>query len=407
MLINSSEKRNLIFGLSTETEDLMDKQANPRDSKQIAFFLRDLEGGGAERAIISLAGEIAKQGHQVDLVVGDAASEYRAEVLPEVNVVDFGVRSPLQELFCLIGYLRRQKPAVVMSALDLANIMLIMAAKISCYKGRTVLSQRAVVDASLRELGRARRFLTKQLMRICFPRADAVVSNSNAAAIEVCARLGVSAERIVTIQNALNLERINRLAAEPVNILPFVNTFAPLLITVGSLTKRKDMETLIRAIALVRAQKEVNLLIIGKGEEQSNIEAMIAAFGLGGNILLLGFDVNPYKWMAAATIFVSSSTEEGFPNVIAEALALGRSIVATDCPGDTAELLGHGKWGTLVPVGDPERMAQGILDTLENSDSSDSRVRAADFSPANNTTAYLKVLLQDVTPSVSPFQQSV
>ncbi len=377
-----------------------------RGGTDIAFFLQDLDGGGAERAIVALAGEIAKRRYIVDLVVGDASSDYRSEVSSAVNVQDFATTSAVLVFFRLIAYLRRCSPTVVMSALDVSNIMLVVAARLAGYKGRTIISQRAVVGASLRELAPGRRMLTKLLQRVCFRHADALISNSHAGANEVRALLGVPANRIVTIHNAVDGDRINRLASEPLGDHLFLTDQAPLIVSVGSLTKRKDIGTLIKAFATVKAQRQAHLLIIGKGAEGHEIEGLISILGLSANVHLLGFDVNPYKWMAAATVFVSSSTAEGFPNVIAEALALGRSIVATDCPGDTAELLGHGKWGRLVPVGDSEHMANAILAALDDPNPSDGRIRAADFSPASTVGTYLKVLLPGIGTEASKLRQS-
>ena len=385
----------------------MDFVFSQRGGIDIAFFLQDLDGGGAERAIIALAGEVEKQGHAVDLVVGDANSDYCSEVSSEINVVDFATRSRLLVLFRLIAYLRCRNPTVVMSALDPPNIMLVVAAKLAGYKGRTIISQRAVVDASLRELAPGRRMLMGFLQRVCFPRADALISNSHAAANEVQELLGVPAERVVTIHNALDLNRINQLACEPISDASFLKNQAPLIVSVGSLTERKDIPTLIKAFGIVKAQKQANLVIIGKGEERGKIEKLIADLGLTENIHLLGFEANPYKWMAAAAVFASSSTGEGFPNVIAEALALGRSVVATDCPGDTAELLAHGKWGRLVPVGEPESMAEAMLAALDDLAPPDGRSRAADFSPSKITSAYLNVLLPKCDHATGAFGQSV
>jgi glycosyltransferase involved in cell wall biosynthesis len=97
--------------------------------------------------------------------------------------------------------------------------------------------------------------------------------------------------------------------------------------------------------------------------------------------------------MKQASVLVSSSVTEGCPNQVLEGLALGIPIVATDCPGDTAEILGHGKWGRLVPVADPARMAKAILATLDDPNPPDGTLRAADFSPEKTTHAYLNVLL--------------
>jgi glycosyltransferase involved in cell wall biosynthesis len=293
----------------------------------------------------------------------------------------------------LIAYLRRRNPRVVMAAMDVSNIMLVGAAALSGYEGRTVISQRAVVAASLRELAPARRVLTRLLQRVCFPRAHGVVSNSYAAALDLQTSLGVPADKVVTIHNALDTERIVQLACEALPDQFRRHGSVPLIVSVGSLTKRKDMETLVRAFARVSVERDVRLAIVGKGEEGPRLKALVSALGLSAKVDLPGFDANPYKWIAAATVFVSSSTAEGFPNVVAEALALDRPVVATDCPGDTAELLQQGRWGRLVPVGDPDQMALAIMAALDDQHRSDGRVRAAEFSPDKIAAAYLAVLL--------------
>lgn len=362
---------------------------------RVSFFLQDLDGGGAERAIIGLADEVSRVGHEVDLVVGYADTDYRSEVTQRVNLVDFGSRSPLVVFPKLVGYLRACPPQVIMSALDLANIMMIMATTLVGYEGRRVISQRSMLDTSLRDLNRVRRWLTWLLMGACFPRADAVISNSHSAAFELEEKLSIPNHKIFAIQNAINVDRISQLAQVPLNEPFTLAEHEPLVVTVGSLTKGKDMVTLIKAFSVVHASRPSRLILIGKGPERPSLEALIKSLDLEGVVYLAGFDANPYKWIRAASVFVSSSTKEGFPNVIAEALAMDCPIVATDCPGDTAELLGHGKWGRLVPVGDPAIMAEAILSTLDDPNPPRGSSRAADFSPAKNLAAYLEALLSE------------
>lgn len=373
----------------------------------VAFFLLDLDGGGAERAIVALAGEIAKQKLVVEFVVGDADRDYRYEISPAVNVVDFSTRSRLLLLWRLIVYLRVRKPAVVMSALDTANILLLVAAQLSGYKGRVIVSQRAVVAASQNELRTSRRFVLRFFQCLFFRQATALISNSRAAAGDVRTLLGVSSDRLFTIHNAVDMDRINRLAKEPINDHFVHKRREPFIVSVGSFTKRKDVATVVRAFKIVKARRKASLILVGKGPEQQEIERLVSDLGLSDDVHLPGFDINPYKWISAATVFVSSSTGEGFPNVIAEALALDRLIVATDCPGDTAELLEYGKWGRLVPVGDPERMADAILAALDDPNPPVGRVRAADFAPSKITSAYLNVLLPNTSHAAHAYGQSV
>lgn len=364
----------------------------------VAFFLMDLDGGGAERAIISLAGEIAKRDINVDLVVGDASSRYRSEVSPGVNLIDFETRSKWGVFIKLLDYLKIGRPSAIMSALDPANVILFFASTFAFYRGRVVVSQRAVIDASLDELRPGRRFIMNSLLKFCFPRANKVVSNSFAASAEVVERWNVSPSKLATIQNSIDLERIQSLANEPVEDFKGVDPSVPLVIAVGSLSERKDFGTLIRAFALVSSQRDVQLLILGEGSQRPMLESMARELEVTNKIHFPGFDQNPYKWIKMSSVFVSSSTGEGFPNVLAEALSLGRQIVATDCPGDTSRLLESGKWGRLVPVGDHSAMATEIMAALDFPLSNVGTARAADFSPSRNAHEYVRILMHTESP---------
>jgi glycosyltransferase involved in cell wall biosynthesis len=99
---------------------------------------------------------------------------------------------------------------------------------------------------------------------------------------------------------------------------------------------------------------------------------------------LLGFQPNPYPYLAQADLFALSSDHEGFGNVLVEAMALGVPVVATDCPYGPREILAGGQYGLLVPPGDERALADGLLSLLRDSDarsrlSVDGRRRAQDF----------------------------
>ena len=83
------------------------------------------------------------------------------------------------------------------------------------------------------------------------------------------------------------------------------------------------------------------------------------------DVMMPGVVKNPFPYISRAAVFVLSSRHEGLPAVLIEALALGTPIVSTDCPSGPAEILEQGKWGRLVPLRDPQAMAKGILQTLD------------------------------------------
>lgn len=106
-----------------------------------------------------------------------------------------------------------------------------------------------------------------------------------------------------------------------------------------------------------------------------------------------GFAENPFAFLARSSLFVLSSRYEGFANVLVEALALGVPVVSTDCPHGPREILDDGRFGPLVPVGDPVALAEAILSVMEAPIPSEVlRQRAEEFSIDRAVDAYLTLI---------------
>ena len=103
---------------------------------------------------------------------------------------------------------------------------------------------------------------------------------------------------------------------------------------------------------------------MGEGPERGRLEALCARIGLADAVSLPGFVENPFPRIRAALVLAVSSDREGFGNVLVEAMALGTPVVSTDCPHGPREILEGGRWGRLVPIGDPDALAAALLDTL-------------------------------------------
>jgi glycosyltransferase involved in cell wall biosynthesis len=144
----------------------------------------------------------------------------------------------------------------------------------------------------------------------------------------------------------------------------FADGGPPVVLGVGRLTRQKDFESLVRAFAQVRQHRPARLLILGEGEERSALEALVRELGLESDVALPGFQAGAQACMTRAAVFVLSSAWEGLPTVLIEALAAGTTVVATDCPSGPREILRGGELGRLVPPGDVEALARGILAAL-------------------------------------------
>lgn len=113
------------------------------------------------------------------------------------------------------------------------------------------------------------------------------------------------------------------------------------IVAIGRLNPQKGFDLLIQAFAKLVERFEVNLVIIGEGPQRVELEKLIKTLNLEKNIKLIGYQENPYPYMKAADIFVSSSRTEGYPIVLLEALVLKKAIIATKITGNQ-ELLSNG-----------------------------------------------------------------
>lgn len=165
------------------------------------------------------------------------------------------------------------------------------------------------------------------------------------------------------IHNVNDFDQIMDLAKEP---MPFKLDKEYLnLCAVNRLIKMKGFNRVIDAFRRLKSEgliDDVKLYILGKGEERENLQRSIYMYGLSHNIILLGFDTNPYKYLSKMDLFLCSSYREGYSTATTEAIALGIPVFTTDCSG-MEEILENGKYGMIVP-NDDESIYLGLKDLL-------------------------------------------
>jgi glycosyltransferase involved in cell wall biosynthesis len=150
---------------------------------------------------------------------------------------------------------------------------------------------------------------------------------------------------------------------------------APLVGIVGRLAPIKDVATFLRAAAEVRAAiPTARFAVVGDGEERGRLEAERARLGLADSVFFHGWRRDMAAVYGDLDVVVNCSRNEGTPVALIEALAAARPVVATRV-GGTPDLLGDGRRGLLVPPGDPDALAAGMLDALRGSDPVRARAR--------------------------------
>jgi glycosyltransferase involved in cell wall biosynthesis len=369
----------------------------PSAAPALGLYLPSLDGGGAERVFVQLANRFAALGARVHLVLATARGPYLREVADTVRIVDLRARGVLHSLPALVKFLRTERPLVMLSALDHANLIAILACRIAGAATRCVISMRSVPSVVYREEKNAGRHILPPLMRMGYKHADEIIANSRAVASDLIDHFRVPESKISLIYNPLDLASIERLSRQEIDSAWLGAGSSPLILGVGSLAVLKDFPTLIRAFALVRSKRACRLAILGEGPERAGLERLADDLKVRNDVRLPGFVDNPFAWMRAAKVVASSSLTEGCPNAIMQALACGSAVVSTNCVGGSSEILEDGRWGRLVPVRDPQALADAIEATLNLEQPADVRRRAADFSIDEIARSYLRRLLPGVT----------
>lgn len=173
-------------------------------------------------------------------------------------------------------------------------------------------------------------------------------------------------DKILRIYNPFNFERVKKSAIERIEKNKFLKE--DYIVSVMRLTENsKDFDTLIKAWKeLEKKGIEIKLYILGEGPDREKIEIKIKKAKQEKKIILFGNVKNPYPWIKKAKLFIHSSKFEGFGLVLVEALILNKIVISSNCPVGPKEILENGEIGYLYDVGDYEKLAELIIENLNN-----------------------------------------
>ena len=332
---------------------------------RIAIFISSFVDGGVERMLLNFFRGLLDLGHRVDFVVGKVEGRYLSLLPFQGRTVDLGTSHSLKILSPLTRYLRRERPAIMLSSKEPCSRAALRGRRLAGVSTRLFFRIATTPSERDRQRNVLRRWRSLRAMRTLYPQADGLIAVSRGVAADVSMIAGIPGERIHVIPNPVVVPELPTLAASPVDHPWFVTPGPPIILAVGAFRRSKDFPTLIRAFARVRAQRDLRLLILGRGRQRNKVEKLAEALGVRGELSLPGFTVNPYAYMAKASLLVLSSAWEGSPNVLVEALAVGTPVVATDCRSGPREILQDGRYGPLVPVGDAEALAAAMAATID------------------------------------------
>lgn len=333
-------------------------------NKKVAFFIPSLTGGGAERVFLNFANELSKKGFIVDMILVNSEIYYK-NIHSNVRIVDLKSKRVLFSLPALIKYLYNDKPYILFSALEHANIIAILAKIISFSSTRIVVTIHNTLSIAQKESNLLRVKLIPLLVKVFYRFAFKIIAVSKGVAMDFSELTKIPNNKIKVIYNPVITTDLFIKANEHIEHPWFNHKDKPIVIGIGRLVKQKNFPLLINAFALVKQKIDCRLVILGEGEDRILLEKLITDLNLNNYVRLLGFVENPYKYIKNSDLFVLSSIYEGLPTVLIESLALGVPVVSTDCPSGPSEIINSDGMGILVPVDNHILLSDAIVKSLK------------------------------------------
>ena len=315
----------------------------------LTVVISDMGSGGAQRVLINMLNEWAKQEYQLALITINSEQEDFFQVPDNIKRIRLfmgkrssnmmlGAYNNMKRIFTLRNELKKMQPDIVLSFIGATNIIALLSS--IGLGSKVIISERN--DPSRQSLG----LVWDLLRKIIYPLATCVTANSKIA--------------INTMSSYVNIKKL-KYTPNPVvipdKIIP-VRYQRPSFLAVGRLEEQKAYDIILQAFAESDAKRKGwGLTILGDGALKDELVNLAVKLDINDCIDWKGKVNNPFSYYASAKAFLLPSRFEGMPNSLLEAMSMGLPCVISDALQGPAEFVVEGKTGWVVPVGDVKALS--------------------------------------------------
>ncbi len=316
--------------------------------RNLLLTIPTLQGGGAERVMTTLANYWASLGWEITLLTYEKEGTVPFYNLhPDIHLIQINALSLnpfllpfdiVKRILQMRWVMRQQCPQVVVAFMDMNNVLTALAAR--------GLGIPVCIAERSHPQSTPLPFLKKAIRDTIYSFARAII-----------------------VQTERTYESFSKTIKTPVRVIQnpilipelALNYDAKNIIAVGRLSVEKGFDALVQAFSITgENHSDWTLTIWGEGPDRIKLEQLIQEKSLEKRVTLPGASKDIFHEMAKGSIFVLSSRFEGMPNALAEAMALGMAVIATDCPTGPRELITPFEDGLLVPVDNIKALAEGM-----------------------------------------------
>jgi glycosyltransferase involved in cell wall biosynthesis len=332
--------------------------------------IHDFRGRGAEKLLFTLLQKFNREKYHIGVFVYH--DTFRLEIPGDVELLSAHLpptdastrlltifRMSILKLFALSKALNTFQPDVVLSVAG-TNIPLIIAEYLFYRKTKTILSEHTLPSAHTKETkSPVLRFLINRLITLTYSRADLLIVPSKVVLDDLQRHYRMMPEKIKVIPVLLDIKGIQARSRE-VSEYVFPDGEYYKIGFVGSLSREKNVTSLLKALSILRKQGlDIRLFIVGEGPEKDFLQDLAKKLAVESFAHFLGYQNNPYAIMKNFDVVITPSFYETFSYVMIEAIACGVPVISTRWKG-CEDIYRNMENCLLVPVNDHGELACAI-----------------------------------------------
>jgi glycosyltransferase involved in cell wall biosynthesis len=350
----------------------------------VIFILPDLETGGAERIVTTIANHLSRDRFEPKILLLRKQGGYLSFLKKDVEIIDINTERIRHSLKPILGEIYRRKPDIVFSGFGEVNAYLALFIK---------LFPRTKFIA--RETNVVTQHVTRKEIKFFYNfynNYQKIIAQSDDMMHDLVDNFNIKKKKIVKINNPVDFDFINEKLAVSSKPESFKYNYKN-VVAIGNLSARKGFDNLLKVFSRLK-NENIMLHILGDGKDKEVLHQMKDFLGLK-NVIFHGRQDNPYQFLKYADLFILSSRYEGFPNVLLEAGACGTYSLANNCPGGINEIIQHQVNGEVADIENYDHFSQKIMKVLQgnyNRDGIKNSIRSR-FSKDIILDKYEKVLL--------------
>lgn len=326
----------------------------------IIFILPDLNAGGAERIVTTIANHLPREKFEPKILLLRKEGAYLEILKDDVEIIDIKTERIRNSLLPILGEINSRKPDIIFSGFGEVNAYLSLFIKLFP-KTKFIARETNVVS----------KHVTRKEIRFFYKfynNFHKIICQSDDMMHDLLENFNIKREKLVKINNPVDFDFIQNKISESARPESF-NDDVKNIVAIGNLSSRKGFDNLLKVFSHLKNEK-ILLHILGDGRDKELLHEMKKDLGLE-NVLFHGQQKNPYRYLKFADLFILSSRYEGFPNVLLEAGACGTYALANNCPGGISEIIQPEINGETADIEQHQVFAQKVLRILSKTHNSE------------------------------------